>query len=304
MNQGRFAVDTSPRFPTDGASRRATEDITIGATIFRRKALYPVGCLGKATCGTDPGNESELGYLCSWATEARPTDSIRRTIGLRDLILERRGRVAWLILNRPESLNAHNLTMLAELPREWAELDADDDVGVIVLTGRGKAFSAGADVKEVAASGGGMRERLQPFSDGESPTQASARSAGVSKPVIAAVNGVCAGGGLLLLAGCDLAVAASTATFLDPHVSVGQTTGLEPVELVGIMPLGDIFRMAFVGSYERLEATDAHRLGLVSEVVDPPDLLEDRVQALAESICRNSRLHFATSSGPYSGPSR
>lgn len=209
-------------------------------------------------------------------------------MGYETLILERRGRVAWLILNRPESLNAHNLTMLAELPRAWAELDSDDDVGVIVLTGHGKAFSAGADVKEVAASGGGIRERLQPFSNGESPTQASARSAGVSKPVIAAVNGVCAGGGLLLLAGCDLAVAASTATFLDPHVSVGQTTGLEPVELVGIMPLGDIFRMAFVGSYERLEATAAHRLGLVSEVVDPPDLLEDRVQALAESICRNS----------------
>ena len=102
------------------------------------------------------------------------------------------------------------------------------------------------------------------------------------------MNGICAGGGLLLLAGCDIAVAASTAVFLDPHVSVGQTTGLEPIELIGTMPLGDIFRMAFIGSYERLDAMDAYRIGLVSEVVDPPELLEDRVQALAETICRNS----------------
>ena len=81
-------------------------------------------------------------------------------MGYDTLIFERRGQVAWLFLNRPESLNAHNLTMLAELPRAWAELDVDDDIRVIVLTGRGKAFSAGADVKEVAASGGGMRETL------------------------------------------------------------------------------------------------------------------------------------------------
>ena len=66
------------------------------------------------------------------------------------LIVERRGNVGWLIFNRPEAMNSHSLTMLAELPRAWAELSADDDVRVIVNTGRGRAFCTGADVKEFA----------------------------------------------------------------------------------------------------------------------------------------------------------
>jgi enoyl-CoA hydratase/carnithine racemase len=92
------------------------------------------------------------------------------------LILEHRGPVGWIILNRPDSLNAHNLTMLSELPRAWSELDADDDVRVIVMTGQGRAFCAGADVKEVAASGGGMADRMRDVMDGGEFAPVSARS--------------------------------------------------------------------------------------------------------------------------------
>lgn len=204
------------------------------------------------------------------------------------LILERRGPVGWLILNRPASLNAHNVTMLTELPQAWHELDADDDVRVIVMTGRGKGFCAGADVKEVAASGGGMADRMRSINDGRAPSRASARSNDIWKPVIAAVNGVCAGSGLYHVAEADIAIASRSAFFVDNHVSVGQAAALEPIGLMNSMPLGAVLRMALVGAHERLSADDAFRLGFVSEVVDPPERLDEVAQDLAEKIARNS----------------
>jgi enoyl-CoA hydratase/carnithine racemase len=170
------------------------------------------------------------------------------------LIVERRGPVGWLIFNRPEALNAHNIPMLQEVPKAWGELDEDDDVRVIVITGRGRGFSVGADVKEIAAHGS-MGDRMKTMEepadvDGKPARRGlGPRAAGVWKPVIAAVNGVCAGGGLHFVCDADIVMAASTATFVDTHVTVGQIAALEPIGLVGRMPFGEIMRMALVGSY-------------------------------------------------------
>ena len=206
------------------------------------------------------------------------------------LLVERRGPVGWLIFNRPDALNAHNIPMLREVPEAWAELAADDDVRVIVNTGLGRAFSTGADVKEIAAAGG-MGERMKQLDDGSSPGRRGGlgpRSCDVWKPVIAAVNGVCAGGGLHFVCDADIVLAASNATFVDTHVSVGQVAALEPIGLVGRMPLGAILRMAMVGRHERLPAQRAFELGMVDAVVDPPERLQETAQALAETIARNS----------------
>jgi enoyl-CoA hydratase/carnithine racemase len=209
------------------------------------------------------------------------------------LIVERRGPVGWLIFNRPESLNAHNIPMLQEVPQAWTELDEDDAVRVIVITGLGRGFSVGADVKEIAATGGGMGERMKKMDDpGEHNGKPARRglgprAAGVWKPVITAVNGVCAGGGLHFVCDADIVLAASTAFFVDTHVTVGQVAALEPIGLVGRMPFGAIMRMALVGSYERISAERAYELGMVDQVVEP-DRLQDEAQALAEKIARNS----------------
>ena len=209
------------------------------------------------------------------------------------LIVERRGPVGWLIFNRPEALNAHNIPMLQEVPKAWGELDEDDDVRVIVITGRGRGFSVGADVKEIAAHGS-MGDRMKtmeepPDVDGKPARRGlGPRAAGVWKPVIAAVNGVCAGGGLHFVCDADIVMAATTATFVDTHVTVGQIAALEPIGLVGRMPFGAIMRMALVGSYERMSAQRAYELGMIEEVVDPPELLEEKAQALAELIAKNS----------------
>jgi enoyl-CoA hydratase/carnithine racemase len=205
------------------------------------------------------------------------------------LIVERRGHVGWLIFNRPEALNAHNLQMLVEVPQAWEELADDDDVRVIVNTGRGRGFSTGADVREIAAAGG-MGARMAKLDEGNPAPRRGlgARANDVWKPVITAVNGVCAGGGLHFVAEADIVLASSNATFVDTHVSVGQVAALEPIGLYGRMPFSAILRMALIGRHERLNAERAHQLGMVDEVVDPPEALEAVAQALAEKIALNS----------------
>jgi enoyl-CoA hydratase/carnithine racemase len=115
----------------------------------------------------------------------------------------------------------------------------------------------------------------------------------VWNPVIAAVNGTCAGGGLHFVADADSVLAASTATFLDPHVSVGQVTAYEAIGLLRKMPAEAVMRMALVGRHERMTAQRAYELGMVSQIVDPPERLREEAQALAEKIARNSPAAMA-----------
>jgi enoyl-CoA hydratase/carnithine racemase len=110
---------------------------------------------------------------------------------------------------------------------------------------------------------------------------------GVGKPIITAVNGVCAGGGLHFVADSDVVIASTAASFLDPHVSVGQVSALEGIAMIRRVAFGSVARMAFTGAHERLGAERAYQLGWVSELVDPPDRLKERAQQLAEQIGSN-----------------
>jgi enoyl-CoA hydratase/carnithine racemase len=116
---------------------------------------------------------------------------------------------------------------------------------------------------------------------------------GVSKPILTAVNGVCAGGGLHFVADSDIVIAASTATFLDPHVSVGQVSAFESVGLARRAGFGDVARMAFTGAHERVTAARAYQLGWVSAVIDPPHGLRSAAQSLAERITANDAAAMA-----------
>jgi enoyl-CoA hydratase/carnithine racemase len=110
----------------------------------------------------------------------------------------------------------------------------------------------------------------------------------VQKPVIAAINGICAGGGLHFVADADIVIAASDAQFLDPHVSVGQVTAIEAIGLARKVPFEAVMRMALLGRHERMSAARAYELGMISQIVDPPERLRDAAQELAETIARNS----------------
>ena len=205
-------------------------------------------------------------------------------MGYETLEVERRGHVGWLIFNRPDSLNAFNRQMSDELSDAWSELDQDDDVRVIVNTGRGRAFQTGVDVVEVSDAGGmGNRNREPSKAKGGM----TARSNDVWKPVIAAVNGLCVGGGFHFVVDADIVVASTAAVFMDSHVSVGQVSALEPIGLIGRIPFEAIMRLVLMGRHERFGPDRARELGLISQILDE-DTFEADVQALAETVAKNS----------------
>src|SRR3954465_14728826 len=210
---------------------------------------------------------------------------------MKHLLVERHGPVGWLINNRRDQLNAMNCAMRDEFADAWIELDRDPDVRVIVHTGEGRAFQTGVDVSELASDGVGMERYRASVENWD--LHFTAWHQQVWKPVITAVNGICAGGGFHWVADADIGIAASDAQFFDPHVSVGQVVAIEAIGLLRKMPVEAVMRMAFMGRYERMSADRARQLGMISEVVDPPDRLRERAQELGETIAKNSPAAMA-----------
>jgi enoyl-CoA hydratase len=207
------------------------------------------------------------------------------------LIIEKRGPVGWLINDRPDQLNAMNSAMRDEFADAWIELDRDPAVRVIVHTGNGRAFQTGVDVSEIAGDGIGFERYRESVENWD--LHFTAWQQGVRKPVITAVNGICAGGGFHWVAEADIVIAASDAQFFDPHVSIGQVVAIEAIGLMRKMPVEAVMRMALVGRHERMSAQRAYELGMISEVVDPPERLREAAQELAEKIARNSPAAMA-----------
>jgi enoyl-CoA hydratase len=207
------------------------------------------------------------------------------------LVVERRGPVGWLVFNRPDAGNAMDARMMAELEDAWRELDADSDVHVIVNTGQGRAFQTGLDVVQLSKDRDALREQSRRTRDFE--LRFTAWHNEVWKPVIAAVNGIVAGGGLHFVADADIVVMAANASFVDPHVSIGQVSAFETIALAKKSPKEAVLRMALIGTGERVGARRAYQLGFCSQVVDPAEQLRDEAQALAEKIASNSPAELA-----------
>ncbi|MGE2734230.1 enoyl-CoA hydratase/isomerase family protein [Mycolicibacterium vaccae] len=205
--------------------------------------------------------------------------------GYERLVVEVADGIGWLTLNRPEAGNAFDALMLDELERAWDQLDADPDVRVIVNTANGRSFCTGMDVVQVARDKAAMRKHSRRTRD--ATLKISSWHCGVCKPVIAAVNGVCAGGGLHLVADADIVIAAEGASFVDPHVSVGQAVAYEAITLMRKSPMEAILRMTLCGKGERISARRARELGIVSDVV-PDDALLCSAAQLAKAVAANS----------------
>ncbi len=202
------------------------------------------------------------------------------------LLVERHGPVGWLVNNRPDQLNAMSSRIRDELADAWLELDRDPAVRVIVHTGTGRAFQTGVDLQELSGDGVGVERYRDSVEQWD--LHFTAWHQHVQKPVITALNGISAGGGLHFVADADIVIAASDAQFVDPHVSVGQVTALEAIGLARKMPFEAVMRMALLGRHERMSATRAYELGMISQVIDPPERLREAAQELAETIARNS----------------
>jgi enoyl-CoA hydratase len=209
-------------------------------------------------------------------------DIARWITGVSDGVeVERHNAVGWLIFNRPAAGNAMDAAMMRLLPQLWRALDSDPAVRCIVVTGRGRAFQTGLDVAALGRDPQSLRESSRRTRDAD--LQLTGWHLGVRTPVVTAVNGVCAGGGLHFVVDSDLVIASTRASFVDPHVSLGQVSAWESIGLSRRISAAVAARIALLGAHERLDAERARAIGLISEVVQPGDLL-DTAQRLGEII--------------------
>ena len=191
------------------------------------------------------------------------------------IIVERRGRVGIVRLNRPQALNALNATLRNELLGAVEAFDADADVGCILLTGSEKAFAAGADIKEMADQSYIDIFRADYTADYE-------RLARVRKPIIAAVAGFALGGGCELAMMCDFIIAADNAKFGQPEIKLGIIPGIGGTQRL-TRAVGKAKAMDLILTGRMMDAAEAERSGLVARVVPAASLMEEAIK-VAETI--------------------
>ena len=201
---------------------------------------------------------------------------------MKTIELQYNGVVAWVWLNQPQRLNAINQAMLDELRRSFEELDRNEAVRVIVLAGRGPAFSAGFDVSYMAgltpeAVADGLDETRAVFDTIEQ----------CSKPLIAAVHGAAMGGGLLLTLVSDFRLASEPASFGAPEVKIGIFPSLDLIpRLERLVGLGAAKRIVLTG--EPIDTSEAYRIGLIDRII-MPESLNAEAQKLAERLTKLPR---------------
>ena len=194
---------------------------------------------------------------------------------LQYLEVERRDAVALVRLNRPEVLNALCMGLMQEMAEQFAELEADDAIAVMVLTGNDKAFAAGADISEMKEvsyqymlEDGGLTRHCDTISD-------------FKKPVIAAVAGYALGGGCELAMMCDFIIAADNARFGQPEITIGTIPGFGGSQrLAGLVGKSKAMDMCLTG--RMMDAAEAERSGLVSRVEPVENYLEVTLEAAAK----------------------
>jgi enoyl-CoA hydratase/carnithine racemase len=205
------------------------------------------------------------------------------------VLFELEDHTALITLNRKERGNALGSEVTQGLIEAWERVKSDKQIRVAIVTGAGdRHFCTGADVGNLASIGDRAEKTgsTPPYSHREH-VPFSPLAADVWKPVIVAVNGVCAGAGFHFIVDSDIILCSDNATFLDPHVSVGQVAALEPIGLRRRIPLEAVLRMNLVGRWERMSAERALQIGLVGEVV-PPERLLSRAKEIAAMIAKNS----------------
>ncbi|WP_197373939.1 enoyl-CoA hydratase/isomerase family protein [Mycolicibacterium baixiangningiae] len=186
--------------------------------------------------------------------------------------------VATITLNRPDRLNAFNRTMCEEMQQAWRLVKQHESVHAVVLRASGdRAFSAGLDV----TSSYGQPDNVWNHEDpGE---LLSPKWQKMWKPVVCAVQGMCTAGAFYFVNEADVVLCSDDATFFDSHVSAGLVCALEPIGLMRRVGLGETLRIALLGNDERVSATTALRIGLVTEVVTRSQLWE-RAHEIATTI--------------------
>ncbi len=202
------------------------------------------------------------------------------TLNYENILIEKRGEVAIITLNRPKALNALSPDLMREVSLAVDELERDSSVGCLVVTGSEKAFAAGADIKEMKTKSY-MDVYMSDFITAEWERIARCR-----KPVIAAVAGYALGGGCELAMMCDFILAAENAKFGQPEINLGIIPGAGGTQrLPRFVGKSKAMEMALLGQARMMDAEEAERCGLVSRIIPLADLVDEAVntaQKIAE----------------------
>ncbi|MBO1268069.1 enoyl-CoA hydratase [Arthrobacter cavernae] len=197
-----------------------------------------------------------------------------------NILVERRGRVGLVTLNRPEALNALNKALMDELVAAVSAMDVDPEVGAVVVTGSAKAFAAGADIKEMQSKGYMEMYAADWFRGWEDLTR-------LRIPIVAAVSGFALGGGCELAMMCDFIIAGDNAKFGQPEINLGVIPGMGGSQrLTHAVGKAKAMDMVLTGRF--MGAEEAERAGLVSRVVPAADVVEEALKA-AEVIASKSK---------------
>jgi enoyl-CoA hydratase len=196
-----------------------------------------------------------------------------------NIIVETRGKVGLIRLNRPQALNALNRTLVGEVTKAIEAFEADANIGCMVITGSDKAFAAGADIKEMAD---------KTFADAFLGDFAASwdRAATARKPIIAAVAGFALGGGCELAMQCDLIIAADNAKFGQPEIKLGVIPGIGGTQRL-TRAVGKAKAMDLILTGRMMDAQEAEHAGLVARIVPLASLLEEAIK-IAETIASMS----------------
>lgn len=205
-----------------------------------------------------------------------------------DIVVRHEGAVSWVYLNRPQAMNAMAVTTVREMREAFNELGRRETTRVVVLSGKGRAFCAGADLRSA------LPDAQSPSPEPSFLDEATAMEnalLGLNKPVIAAVNGVCCAGGLEIAMMCDFIVASESARLGDAHANFGAMPGGGTTARLARVVGPNMARFIFLTG-ALLPAAQMQQAGLVA-LVTPPEELEAEVQKVAEGMAAKSPLGLA-----------
>lgn len=214
-------------------------------------------------------------------------------MGYQHLEVDVVGHVGWLWLNRPEKLNAMSEDMWTDIPAAMAELDADDSVRVVVVAGRGSAFTVGIDLTMLGsfdhAASSEAEKRMRLYRTIKRLQRTMSVFAESPKPVIAAVHGHCLGAGIDLITACDVRLASADATFSVRETRIGLVADVGTLQrLPKVIAPGHVAELVYTG--KDFEAVEAERIGLTNRTLDDRDALFRAAGELAQQIAANSPL--------------
>jgi len=214
------------------------------------------------------------------------SDEEVKIMSFENIILERTGNIGKITFNRPKVLNAYSKALASELTEALKELEKDDSVRVIVITGAGRAFMAGADINMVNgwSSSGSVEKVKEALDEMFKPNMMKE----MAKPIIAAVNGFAFGMGCEIAMGCDFRIAAERAQFGQPEIKIGIIPGGGGTQRLFHL-VGGTKAMEMLTTGDPITAQEAHRIGLVNKVV-PDDKLWEAVEALVARLVDKSPI--------------